>query len=50
VLMSCISFLGMWMGFKTRSKISQERLRRGFGFFVLIVGIIIVFEEYSKLG
>lgn len=48
LLVSGLSTVGMLIGTKLRSKIPQESLKKIFGYFVLVMGLWIIWQEFMK--
>jgi uncharacterized membrane protein YfcA len=48
VTISAISVAGLFVGAKLKSKVKDEVLKKGFGYFVLIMGLIILIDNLRK--
>lgn len=48
LLFTAISVVGMFLGIWLNKFIDGKKLKNGFGWFVLIMGIYIIFKEFSK--
>jgi uncharacterized membrane protein YfcA len=46
---TAVAVLGIFIGSKIGEKIHGEKLKKGFGWFVLIMGIYIVIKEIAAL-
>lgn len=46
---STIAILGLFIGVKLTNKVSEKNLKKGFGYFVLIMGTFILIDQISKL-
>ena len=44
-----IAIAGLFIGVKVSDKISEKLLKKGFGFFVLIMGSVILFDQLRKM-
>lgn len=44
-----IALIGLFFGIKLSDKISEKKLKKAFGFFVLIIGIIIFIDQVRKI-
>ena len=44
-----IALIGLFFGIKLSDKISEKKLKKGFGFFVLIIGFIILIDQLRKI-
>ncbi len=44
-----IAVLGLFVGMYFSSKVSEKSLKKGFGYFVLVMGSIILFDQMSKI-
>lgn len=49
VSVSAIAIVGLLVGVKFSKKVSEKTLKKGFGYFVLIMGAFILFDQISKL-
>ena len=49
ITISAISLIGLFVGMQLSKKISEKALKTGFGYFVLIMGAFILFDQVSKL-
>jgi hypothetical protein len=45
--LSLIAVLGLFIGAKLKSKVPDAALKRGFGWFVLVMGIIVLIDQIS---
>jgi uncharacterized membrane protein YfcA len=48
LIFSSLSILGIFIGIFLNSKINGASLRKGFGWFVLVMGIFVIFQEIYK--
>ena len=46
-ILSFVSFAGLFVGKKIGEKISGSKLKKGFGYFVLVMGVYIIFKSVS---
>jgi uncharacterized protein len=46
--MALLAIVGMSLGTKIRNRLSQTKLKLGFGIFVLVMGVFILFQELRK--
>ncbi len=46
---SSIAIVGLFVGILLSKKVSEKALKKGFGFFVLIMGALILFDQIQKL-
>lgn len=44
-----IALIGLFIGIKLSNKISDKKLKKGFGFFVLIIGMIILIDQLRQI-
>ena len=44
-----IALIGLTIGTKLSDKISEKKLKKGFGYFVLIIGIIILTDQLRRI-
>jgi uncharacterized membrane protein YfcA len=47
-IVAVIAIIGMSLGTMFRKRISQSKLKLGFGIFVLVMGSLILFQEFRK--
>jgi uncharacterized protein len=48
-VISAIAVVGLFVGMSLSSKVSEKALKKGFGYFVLVMGIMILFDQISRL-
>ena len=46
---SSIAIVGLFVGILLSKKVSEKALKKGFGFFVLIMGALILLDQIQKL-
>ena len=49
IMLSGIAVVGLFVGILLSKKVSEKALKKGFGFFVLIMGTLILFDQIHKL-
>ena len=49
VTVTAVAVAGIFIGSKLGEKMHGEKLKKGFGWFVLIMGIYIIFKEITAL-
>jgi uncharacterized protein len=48
-VISAIAVVGLFVGMSLSSRVSEKALKKGFGYFVLVMGVMILFDQLSKL-
>jgi len=49
ITISGIAIIGLFVGISLSKKVSEKTLKKGFGYFVLIMGTLILFDQIQKL-
>lgn len=49
LIVSAIAIAGLFVGMAVSKKVSEQALKKGFGFFVLIMGTLILIDQVTKL-
>jgi uncharacterized membrane protein YfcA len=49
ITLSAIAISGLFIGVKFSKKVSEQQLKKGFGYFVLIMGIVILIDQIHKM-
>lgn len=47
---AAIAIVGLFLGMGLSSKVSEKALKKGFGYFVLMMGIFVLFDQIKKLS
>lgn len=50
ITVSVVAIVGLFVGMRVSKKIPEKTLKKGFGYFVLIMGALILFDQIKKLG
>jgi uncharacterized membrane protein YfcA len=49
LMMAGLAIVGLFIGVRLSSKVPEKALKKGFGYFVLVMGAIVLFDQLRSL-